>query len=584
MNWSYLLAGGQVLKAWGLWLTGLLGLIAAGVGLVARGRKREPEFVLVFGIVLVAALGWLARPLLARIRWALAWLLILGGWAYWLRRVWRRELGLGHPLKLAWFAINGLGLLWVLAPAQTLVLPPYVDAAIHAWHIRATFLHLPPPPPEFVRGLSLGPWRVPFYHSGFHTFPAWLAWAGLGFHPMSLLISTAFVLAGVYPVLLYRLARRLGSSSVLAALTAVVGVWAFRTPLYGLTWGKFPALWGVALAPGVLALAARPKTRGWIVGLGLVGLAGFHARVALWVAGVLGLWAWARWMGPLTARRGFWFAVAVYFAFAGQTLFEQSPLAVRFVAWPAGIGLAALLLLRLLRPRGPGFAVWAWAGLIGLGLGPLPGLGWPSQPGLDRPVFELLAPLATALVWNELARELGLGITRARARSSTGLAASIAYGLAGGLAVLGAGIGFGYKPFWLNPATILAQEDDLMAQAFLRREAERPGVVVIARPPEAQADADQAPAMQLWGHDGGVWVPVLTGLAVHTLPIYDAWWQDPLLWDLCPPYASVWVYVDRAPPGFPPPPEVPWLRLAFAWENVQVYQGPCASERPGQRP
>ncbi len=550
------LRGLHQLLNWSPWLLGLGLLLVMARGLNPPTNRRAAD--LMTGLLVLGFAGWLVRGWPTYVRLALAWALVLIGLVRWVRPRWHRPTLAAGLLALG----SAGGLLWAFAPLADLVLPPYADAALHAWHLRADYLRVPPEVYPHGAIIRLGPWKVAYYHQGSYALMAWPLWAGLSFHAMGLLVLTLLALGVVLPWGLYRLQRALGAPAGLAALTAWLGTWAWATPFYGLTWGKYPALWALALAPGALtpwAAESRRRARAWLLaGLMLVGLTWFHGRVALWAVATVLLWGWLRWMGPWTARRGFWFAWGVYGLWAAHGLLMRDAGFWRFLAWPAWLGMGLLVGLNLLRPRQAGLASAGWAALLGLAYAPLPWLPGLGSPWIDRPTFELLAPLPTALTWAAVLRRgwpRGLALDAWRPGSVA----------LGALALGGALLWLARKPPWLNPVTIVAQEDDVVAQTFLRRQAQPPARVLIAR-------GDRA-----WAHDGGAWVPVLTGLRIERIPRAAAWWEAGFLRGYCTPERTLWVYVDEAPPGLLPPSPRPWLELPIAWANVRIYRVRCAA-------
>ncbi|NPA06233.1 MAG: hypothetical protein GXO54_02380 [Chloroflexi bacterium] len=553
------LRGLHQLLLWSPWLLGFGVLYLAARGLSPEGTTRGSGDVIA-GLVTLGVAGWLVRDWPTYPRLGLTWALVIIGLVRW-ARAWRHRLTLAAGLLVLGSAG---GLLWAFAPLAGLVLPPYPDAALHAWHLRADYLHVPPDVSPHGAILRIGPWKVAYYHQGSYALMAWPLWAGLSFQPMGLLALTILALGVILPWGLYRLQRSQGAPAGLAALIAWLGTWAWTTPFYGLTWGKYPALWAIALTPGVLAhwgpsSRARRFVARLLPGLLLMGLGWVHSRVALWAGLTVLVWWWLRWMGPWTARRGFWFAWGVYGLWAAHGLLIRDVGFWRFIARPAWLGMGLLVGLNLLRPRRAGLASAGWAALLALAYAPLPWLPGIGSPWIDRPTFELLAPLTTAFTWAAALRRAwpqGLTLETWRAAGQVVL---------GALALGGALTWLAHKPPWLNPVTIIAQEDDVVAQTFLRRQAQPPAHVLIAR------------GGGTWAYDGGAWVPVLTGLQVERVSRKVRWWEANFLRRQCAPGRTVWAYVDENPPGLQPPPSRPWLDLPIAWANVRIYRVRCAA-------
>ncbi len=546
---------------WLLWRYRVPMLVVMGVGLGVgygfwRLRRNGAVVRIGWGWPLAGALAWLVRWLPSGMLRPLALALtVLGLYAgLWLvTYLWKRR---HHRPFLLWMALNGLvALPWNLAALQDLVVPPYYDAARHTYWVQ-----------KFLLKRQAWFFQYP-YHGAFHGLAAWAPWAEGSFHPLYLLVTalvlTLFVLpAGVY-AFVWRIYRHAGSA-LLAAWAAVA---AWPMPLYALAWGKYPALFGVSIAPLLLleGLASR-KTQSRAAALRLLAwtalVAFTHARVGLLAGGLAALLY--RFRGnaiPQALQRRYGKYVLLALSYGLLLVAAIQPMLFRMYQprlW------FLLLILNLLAWFNATVRVWwapslAFAALLGvLTFLPSP-VRWvrpyiQQVVWVDRPFFELALPAVLSLWIALLFRWVDL-----HAAQRPGLRVFL-YALLPVLMLTG---------WWTHRLRVpqrlmFLQEEDLTLLALLAQEKGQGEIVVLG--PKGYLDAT-------------LWLPVYLETSPVRLP-REAWWLPLYLRPVCSQGKPVWAFIDLAPPGLAVPPQVPWLHLTFATSTALVYRVACGQLPP----
>lgn len=497
--WTTRLIQGKEYRHFGLFLAlslciGVIPLACLAMTAVILGRLLPG--VLPIGMTAVTLIG--AGGLIA-------WL--------WLDRPWPKNL----PGRL-WLAGGGIAFLLLLvirlAFLRGLLLPPYSDGAVHYLVVR-DFLQ-PGSAPALTH--SLGNIFKQYYHFGFHSLTAWLAWL-TGIPPQVLLplLGQWFICLTALAVLCSVV---LTSSNWPAGLfAAMLAALAWRMPAFAANWAKYPALSGLAVFPAVLALLGTlspDRQRRWAL-FGTATLAGgmlvLHARLAilLALAGlclllVLGL---DRWMGGKSRP---WLAAGALLGMAILFALQKD------LVWVyGGVTLLPLALVTILLPGAvlqfprltSGVALFAAALIVALWL-PVPealqfygAATWIDKPFLILCFYlplSVLGGLGAAGLWRIIA---------SRKFWQAMLVLLVAETAIGGLWTGGT--------FFPSSCCNYVEESDLQAVEWIDQNLPEEATIIAA---------GFLIPKSIMSTDAGVWPGALTGRPTLILP-YDYAWDDP---------------------------------------------------------
>ena len=191
-----------------------------------------------------------------------------------------RTIGNAHTFWLTVTALLFL-LLMRLAFLKYILLPSYSDSPIH-YQIVYGFLH-----PEAVNNakLSLETIFSNYYHFGFHSLVAWLAYL-TKINPADAisLVGQLFLIIGPLSILflVYKITNN-GLAALFAGVLAAIG---WNMPAFAVNWGKFPAISSLAVLPSVFTFLwlyhnekpmKYPKL--FLMGILLLGITLIHTRI-----------------------------------------------------------------------------------------------------------------------------------------------------------------------------------------------------------------------------------------------------------------------------------------------------------------
>ncbi len=431
-------------------------------------------------------------------------------------------------------ALLAAALVLRLAFVVWLFLPPYADGPRH-YAIVAALSSATGGLPQAATHLSgIGP----FYHLGFHAWVSWLVRLTGARIADAISVAGQISLCLLVPGIYLGLAS--GPGNTRTALAAA-GLLAFGWPMpaFAASWGKYPAILGVALLPGALGLLR--------IGLDLrqLGQVGRHALCALIglpialahmrVGLVFAAWALTgmafqrvsrRRMGLLLALGLVLLALLVGGMSAATHMVPDPPwlsgeelkvlLAPYFKGWSLAttlVAIAAIPAAWVVRKRDATVALACAGVLLLMASIPLP-LG---EAGclIDRPLAQMVLSLPLAqlggLGFGSIP-ELSAG-TRApppvhrgvRLMTHLGIVSLLAYCLAA-------------QPYWPDARFRLATDDDLEAAAWAQRWLQADDVVAISA---------SAWTEEYWAAtDGGAWFEVLSGVDVIRWP-HSARFDEP---------------------------------------------------------
>ena len=523
---------------------GSLALTWVAVGLVIFGRLR-PEVLGPGGpaIVILSALALLREVWLGKAKftaWRLPW------WAW---------------LLLTAFGIWSLLRLGFLAD---LLLPPYVDSASHYAIVR-DLLSPDTPPGAFY---SLANLTSHYYHFGFHALAAWLSLAS-GLSPSDAIGLLGQLFLVIAPLSILLLAY-VGTGNLSAGLAAAgfAGL-AWRMPYFAANWGKYPAIAGLSLLPGVLGfgliisrLSKRPRSAVLILALAAMSLGLLHTRLLICLA--LAALAY-RLSAAANGEKapGFGGALALTVIPGAGLLVFWSPALRIFYASGYYVPLVLLvLLLPFALLHFPRFALASAVFLLGLwlaGQAPFPfsehGLTWLDPPFLQSVLYIPLAVLG-GLGFGGLLRSLS-GKPSGQWCAAAGLGAGLMLGF------LGAG---GLKP---DPCCNFVHPADLRAIAWLGEHSTPQAIVWIA---------GFKPRNYMLGTDAGVWVRPLTGRNANQLRYDFPWDSASARVEVCRPYyREVFIFRGSMPFSFreAAPVSSAWLSTVFEESQTRIYRANC---------
>lgn len=536
--WGSLLArlgqdgGGMLLAVAYIFLPGALLLIL--------GRRWWPgriDPVVWWGLALAVGLAvwplaWHWLTVLSG-RWAgwSLWLVVGGGWLAvgWWRWRWGGRLApAGDWLPMLLILL--VSLIVRLLAVRHLAFPAWVDSVRHALISQVMA----------DSGQTLSNYR-PFlavdrfpYHFGFHTVPAGLKLM-TGYPLPDLLLVLGQLLNGLTPLAIYTAAWLLTRRRGVALLAAFLVALPFFFPAYYATWGRFTQLDGALVLAVLVALTWRVGRSGrgwggwgWVVGVLAAGLFLIHFRLFMlylpW-GGLVALFGNRRRFKRLLGAGGLAFLLIAPRLFTlyqltrlnrlttsdgGYTAFPFSYVQTGwepYFWWLAGgvwlVAVGAWLGQRRRWAILP-LLLMAWLGLVVVGLsGRVPGLPPTWVVNLNSAYITFFVPLSwlvaigSGRVWSWLAHRGWLTQLLAYILAGGGLMALALFGVKQQIAIL-------------NPVTILAEPQDLVAIEWAANHL----------PPSAKVAVNSWLWLgQTWaGGDGGGWLLALTGREITTPP------------------------------------------------------------------
>lgn len=424
-----------------------------------------------------------------------------------------------HPPGLSARLGETLGLLGLslLAAAVSVIqfadvpVPLWVDSYQHAADIHAILARAHAP---FER----------VYHFGFHYLVAWTV------HLTGLSIPAAMIFVGQVIIVqiglsFFALGKRLTRSTIVGLASAACVWFLTPTPMYFLTWGRYPLLLGLAILPLALIAAMdwldapRFDWRASVLALvTLVGLANAHLRLlAFYVAFSVLYVIWRH----VPLRRVAWLALVLALLASGGVAMalRQSDGARNLVAvltfW-SGIDLATAF--AILRSH---YGVWVWLlATVGLGVAltqrcapALFVLTWFSAlvlcaalftllglPLLEVPIVLLMAFFPAALLIGELARVLHARVRHRRLLVGLEMTTALLIVLLGAREMLTI----------FNPITILFTRADERAMRWI--------VANTSDDARFLVNTFEWYPNTYVPTDGGAWIPYVTRRAIVTAP------------------------------------------------------------------
>ena len=184
----------------------------------------------------------------------------------------------------AFFGLLVLILILVIRMAflSKLVLPPYSDSPTH--YLILLNLLKPGARPDTL--YSFDTIFQHYYHFGFHTLAAWMALVTNETSPLLLaLLGQFFLIAAPFSV--FSILGALTGSKFAAWTGALLAALGWLMPAFGINWGKYPTIAGIAVLPVPLVFAYlssqyRPKKLGLLlIALMLIGVVLLHSRMGM---------------------------------------------------------------------------------------------------------------------------------------------------------------------------------------------------------------------------------------------------------------------------------------------------------------
>jgi hypothetical protein len=443
-----------------------------------------------------------------------------------------------------------------LAFLKDLLLPPYADSPFH-YTLAAALLDRGVDSPLILSGT--------YYHTGFHTLPAWLT--ALTHKPLLITLPLlGQLLLAWMPLGVYSLALILSDEKSTARVSALAAAFVWSMPAFASNWGKYPAIAGICLfasvcAAGVLILRSTRKVgvKISVIILLMLGAAFFHTRVLVLaaLAGMAFLLTrlppndlpkkWIRFI-TLVVLAG---VVVLYFSspsidslYSGDSLFLTIGFAIFLVlAWfqssrlTLGVGSFILFLFA---------AQWV----------PLPALlRLPAETLMDRQFLGMVLFLPLSLV-------VGIGYSAAKQLLPQKPAMNI--GLTS-LVVFWIGIcAFSAQGYTADACCNFATDSDLKALSWAN--ANLPSGATVYTAAINKEDG-------LIGSDAGVWVNALTSSKSQLLPFDFAWYYPEEYAAICGP-AQAFIYVGGRSTSFQIDPltHPDWYKLIFNDASTSIYE------------
>lgn len=428
-----------------------------------------------------------------------------------------------------------------LAQFADLPAPLWVDSYRHAADIQAIL----------TRGHAPSD-RV--YHFGFHYIVAWVVKLSGASIPAAMILVGQFIVVQI-GLSFFAFGKRLTNSTIVGLACAACVWFLTPTPMYFLTWGRYPLLLGIAILPIALIAAMdwldalRFDVRAsLLVIVTLVGLANAHLRLLAFYVTFIAIYAvWhgvsssqiyrrvddekdrvldgrlrrpSKTLFPFLQRLGVLALALIALGIGGSAVWMQQPAGVENLAtvvmfW-SGIDFATAF--AILRSH---YGVWVWlAAACGLGVAiaqrRLPALfvlAWfialvlcaalftlLGIPLLEVPIVLLMAFFPTALLVGELARALHERARHRRFLASLEMVTALLIVLLGAREMLSI----------FNPITILFTRSDERAIQW----------IVTHTPEDARFlvnTFEWYPSVFV-PTDGGAWIPYFTQRAIVTSP------------------------------------------------------------------
>lgn len=362
------------------------------------------------------------------------------------------------------------------------------------------------------------------YHFGFHYLVAWtVRLTGMSIPAAMILVGQVIVVQ--IGLSFFALGKRL-TNSTMVGLACAACVWFLTpTPMYFLTWGRYPLLLGIALLPITLIVTMdwldAPRFDGHALLLVLVTLAGLasaHLRLLAFYVAFIAIYA--VWRRAPARRWGFLALVLIALGIGGGALTIRQPngahnLVTVLTFW-SGIDLnTAFAILR------SHYGVWVWlAAACGLGIAiaqrrarTLIIVAWFIAlmlcaalftlfgiPLLEVPIVLLMVFFPAAFLVGELARALHERARRKRFFVSLEMIVALCIVLLGAREMLTI----------FNPITILFTRADERAMRW----------IVTNTPTDARflVNTFEWYPTVFVPSDGGAWIPYFTQRAIVTFP------------------------------------------------------------------
>ena len=459
-----------------------------------------------------------------------------------------------------------LSLLVRLAFVSHLVLPPYSDSPTHDLVVM-NLLHPFSRPDVYYSFATI---FQHYYHYGIHCLGAWLALvSGETSHLILAVIGQFFLV--ILPFSVYALVgvlTRDKSSAWVAGLMAAIG---WLMPAFGVNWGKYPALSGLAVLPIPLAYLllihlSKNLPAKWlpflVSGLLVLGSILLHSRTSLIVALAISAYLIAIIIEKSFSGKPWLLALFGFLLVAGLIFWGwlRPDLAGLYILnWPLMISLGVLLPLAWL-----GFPVPTLATLLFLvGIGFLSTIPVPAF--LKGYAFELLDRQYVQLsLFLPLAVLGGLGLAGLKTRFAN--RKWIGNASAGLLIIL---ILFKAPPvpsFYPDQCCNYATRDDLIAFDWLEENASPHALVLIAGLPTTSRMIEL---------DSGAWVYPVTGLESKKISLNTDLNDLVFIQEICQGRDEVYVYLGGLNTGFPSSAILSnssVYSLAFASGKTEIFQ------------
>ncbi len=423
-----------------------------------------------------------------------------------------------------------------LAFVSRLVLPPYSDSATH--YLVVLNLLEPASRPDAL--YSFQNIFQHYYHFGVHCLTAWLALISGETSPL-LLAVVAQVFLTILPFSVFALAGILAENRsprirfAAASAASFIAAFGFWMPAFGVNWGKYPTVAGLAVLPVPLVYlcAARGAKSGGlyqlVAALGFIGVILLHSRTTL----LMGIACLAYWCGKVLHHR-----------------LAKAPFA------PIVIGVALLAGLwywAWLRPDLAGFYVGNWLLLVAIALllpwaysaypestltalltlAGIAGLSLlETAPFLEGRTFQLLDPPFVQMgLYLPLAILGGLGGAGFGMRLSESPKLSALPAVLLGLLVLVEAPSF--RTFYPDKCCDYVTQDDVGAFRWLSQTASSEALIVTAGLQTSTRILEQ---------DAGVWVYAVTGLATTKRSFNSSLYDPAFLRSICQGRREVYIY------------------------------------------
>ena len=448
-------------------------------------------------------------------------------------------------LAAAWGLLGLLLLLLVrLAFVSKLVLPPYSDSPTHYLVV----LNLLEPSSRSDALYLFEDIFQNYYHFGVHCLTAWVALVSGETSPVLLaVIGQVFLTIHAFSV--FALARILAANSLpgarnsaewAAGLIAAFGFW---MPAFGVNWGKYPTVAGLAVLPIPLvylyaARGTRPKSPYWILtGLLFVGAVLLQSRTGLLMGLALVSHFISRLVRPRLSSVSFAPITVGVVLVAGLMYWGwlRPDLTAFYISnWPLLVAIVVLLPSAYCAyPEQTLTTLLTLAGMAGLSLmeaGPL--LRGRTFQLLDPPFLQMGLYLPLAVLGGLGAAGLGAKLPGTRKLSKLPIA------LLGLLVLVEAQ---SIRTFYPDQCCDYASQDDLRAFEWLTQNASSEALIVTA---------GLRTSTRILEQDAGSWVYAMTGLPTAKRSFNSTPYDPEFLGSICPGRKEVYLYIGGGPMGF----------------------------------